>query len=617
MKRHMHIYFDMEMAGIPKKNGGWGGVKRDKRDNPIRKKYKHYIESWSFRNFTIGWKYGLVLLIVLLLFITSSLFVGKMISNMGHTVKDLEQKGDRAIAITDMGSLFRAKSIWAVNYAGLQNSSYVSQIEFEFIQEEFDEIKISLQDKLNTIEQEELFTLVEQIDTQFNNLFYREIIPVIDSKDQSSLYTLVSRSNELRNGMQETLEQLRESVNEERTLANKQVDDSIQFTYSILIITMIISVLIGLFLIILISRVISGELNKVVKYSDQIAQGNLSMDINEFLGKDEIGQLSRSIKTMRENLLVMVNKIITVSNEVGQQSQGLKLAAMKVNGNSYQISEAMQELSVGSDIQANKAVQASEFMELFVQNIKEADERGIDAYQSSIQVLAMTEQGEKLMSVSVDQMQVINKIVKQAFDRVKGLEDQTNAITKLISIIGEISDQTNLLSLNATIEAARAGEHGKGFAVVAKEVRKLANQVSNSLEDINKVVINIQNESSAVSSSLEQGYLEVEQGTTQLRKTDLTFKNIKASVEGVSLNISAVTENLSVIVTNAQEMNDSLQEIASISEQSAASIEENSLFAQNTNQSMDEITENSDGLARLSSQLNLLVAEFSINNHIE
>lgn len=570
------------------------------------------IKLLKFHNLKIGWKYGLVLTVVILLFAASSLFVGKMISNVGHTVKDLDQKGDRAIAITDLGSLFRAKSIWAVNYAGLQNSSYVSKIEFELIQEEFDDIKEDLKRELNTQEQVQLFAQVDQIDNQFNNLFYEEILPIIDSSDQSSLYALVSHSNELRNEMQNALDQLRESVNEERLIATEQVEDNIQSTFSILIIAMIISVLIGALLIFLISRAISSKLSQVVGYSDQIAQGNLSIEMNEYTGDDEVGKLSRSITKMKENLMAMVTEINTVSSEVDQQSNSLKLAAVEVNENSNQISGAMQELSVGSDVQANKAVQVSEFMDLFVNKIKEADERGVDAYQASNEVLDMTKQGEELMSVSVNQMNVINKIMKQAVDRVKGLEEQTKAITNLISIIKGISDQTNLLSLNAAIEAARAGEHGKGFAVVADEVRKLADQVGSSLEDIKKVVIDIQDESSAVSLSLEQGYQEVEQGTFQLRETDLTFKNIKDSVEGASLNIHAVTENLSQIFTNAKQMSDSLQEIASVSEQSAASIEENSIFAQNTNQSMDEVTHHSDVLAQLSNQLNTLIAQFSI-----
>lgn len=537
-----------------------------------------------------------------------------MISNIGYTVEDLDEKGDRAIAITDMGSLFRAKSIWAVNYAGLQNSSYVSKIEFELIQENFDDVKNELKNVLKTKEQDQIFILVNEIDEEFNELFYEEILPIVDSNDQSSLYSLVSHSNELRNEMQSALEQLRESVNEERTEARKQVEDNIQLTFSILIIAMVIAISIGALLIFLISRMISNKLNQVVEYSDNISKGDLSTEFKEFPGNDEVGRLSRSIKVMRENLLTVVTEITTVSDEVDRQSNRLKLASIEVNENSDQISGSMQELAVGADVQANRSVQASEFMDMFVQTIKEADERGLNAYKDSNEVLDMTKQGEKLMSISVHQMQEINKIVKYAVDRVKGLENQTKAITRLIGIIGDISDQTNLLSLNAAIEAARAGEHGKGFAVVANEVRKLADQVSTSLGEIKEVVNDIQEESTAVTLSLEKGYQEVEKGTIQLHETDQTFKNIKDSVEGVSLNINAVTENLTQIFTNAKQMNDSLQEIASVAEQSAASIEENSMFSQNTNQSMEEITHNSDVLSQLSSQLNLLIAQFNIED---
>src|SRR5690606_30819113 len=104
-----------------------------------------------------------------------------------------------------------------------------------------------------------------------------------------------------------------------------------------------------------------------------------------------------------------------------------------------------------------------------------------------------------------------DQIVQDAVRKVEGLDEQTQQISKLVSVIQDVAEQTNLLALNASIEAARAGEHGRGFAVVADEVRKLAEQVSASIADITGIVTNIQSESNTVSKSLQEGYKEVEQ----------------------------------------------------------------------------------------------------------
>src|SRR5690625_3214680 len=142
----------------------------------------------------------------------------------------------------------------------------------------------------------------------------------------------------------------------------------------------------------------------------------------------------------------------------------------------------------------------------------------------------MTNEGSQLMETSNQQMMKVNEIVQDAVAKVQGLDAQAQEISKLVSVIQDIAEQTNLLALNAAIEAARAGEHGDGFSVVADEVRKLAEQVANSITNITDIVSSIQNESSHVTKSLQNGYEEVEQGTKQIETTSEKFEEINQAI---------------------------------------------------------------------------------------
>jgi len=195
---------------------------------------------------------------------------------------------------------------------------------------------------------------------------------------------------------------------------------------------------------------------------------------------------------------------------------------------------------------------------------------------------------------------------------VKTLEKQSEEITKLVGVIKDIADQTNLLALNAAIEAARAGEHGKGFSVVANEVRRLAEQVSLSVEDITFIVRNIQSESTFMTDSLQSGYKEVEKGTNQIKSTGETFEKINQALLEMTKGVQFISGNLSMIEDNSDEINHSIEEIATVSEGAAAGIEQTAASVQQTSSSMEQVATSSDRLAKSAETLFKQVGRFKI-----
>ncbi|MBP1950505.1 methyl-accepting chemotaxis protein [Virgibacillus litoralis] len=576
----------------------------------FKNKFKFNFKKFNFKNVSIGKKYGLILILIFTLFGASTGAATMLISNIGDNVDALERRGDRSINLTEMGSLTRSKGIRIVEYLNSQDQEIAD--EYAASSDQFDVLETQLSDKMDTKEQQKLFDEIVENDQLIDKLFEQRIVDAIENGDERTAEHYVTQANKLRSETVDLLESLRSIVNEEREAAITQTKESQNLTLIIQVASVVTAIIIGGILAYIVSRKVSHNLNRVVEVSNKIADGDLTVQTIEYNGKDEIGKLATAVNTMSTNLRSVIQQVANVSETVNSQSEELTQSANEVKSGSEQIATTMQELSSGSETQANSASELSTVMGSFSTKVMEANDNGERIQQASSDVLGMTDKGSQLMESSTEQMIKIDQIVKDAVEKVEGLDSKSKEISKLVSVIKDIAEQTNLLALNAAIEAARAGEHGKGFAVVADEVRKLAEQVSVSVTDITEIVASIQNESTTVSESLQGGYREVEQGTGQIKTTSETFNGINTAVKEMVDSINTVSENLSEISAGSQEMNGSIEEIASISEESAAGVEQTSASAQQTSSSMEEVAASSEDLAKLAEELNGLVRQFKL-----
>ncbi len=374
----------------------------------------------------------------------------------------------------------------------------------------------------------------------------------------------------------------------------------------------IIAVVIGVIIAIYTSNQISRPVKMVSTRMQQIAAGDLSQEQLQTKSQDEIGQLVDATNKMTDQMRALLSQITEVSGTVTAQSEELTQSADEVKQGAEQVAVTMQELSTGADAQANHSSEISETIELFATKANTANSNGQGVYESSQGVLELTTEGSQRMKESVGQMTNIDQVVSGAVERVQGLDQQAQNISQLVAVIRDIAEQTNLLALNAAIEAARAGEHGKGFAVVADEVRKLAEQVTNSVGDITNIVSGIQKESNDVALSLQSGYEEVEKGKQQMELTEETFTKIDRAIANMSSRIQEITTSLSEMAHDSQSIHSSIEEIVSISEESAAGIEETTASSQQTSSSMEEMAESSGELARLAQDLQDSMKKFKL-----
>jgi methyl-accepting chemotaxis protein len=572
-------------------------VKKEKKQKKTKSK-----TLFNWKNVKISRKYLYVFLVSAVLFIASGAVVYYQLMQSQKDVEAIDEYSARVNDMADLAALIQIKDVQIADYLLSRKDRFADA--FEEYKGQFDELKAKIEPTLKTEEQRQLFEQIVANDGKINDMFYGDISDAVESNQEYMAMSIRARSSELRADTIELVNQLMNIVKTDQQEVVTKSKASLQASSTTLSITNSIAIILGIILLLIVSRRIATSLQKVVNMTTEVANGNMLVNSIDYQGKDEIGQLASATNLMKDNIQGILYKVASASNTLSTRSEELSQSADEVREGSEQIASTMEELSSGSENQANSASDLAEQMNDFVRKVRVSEQNGLEIAGTSQNVLSLTNEGQELMKSSVVQMKQIDAIVSEAVEKVQGLDKQSTEISKLVSVIKDIAGQTNLLSLNAAIEAARAGEHGKGFAVVAEEVRKLSEQVASSVGEITAIVTSIQSETGHVVNSLNSGYTEVKEGTAQIEETGKNFASIHNSVSDMTTKIADISTNLREIANNSNDMNNLIEEIAAVSEESAAGVEQAAASAQQTLSSMEEVSVSAEELEKIAEQLN-------------
>jgi methyl-accepting chemotaxis protein PixJ len=277
-------------------------------------------------------------------------------------------------------------------------------------------------------------------------------------------------------------------------------------------------------------------------------QGDLT--VRAPVTEDAVGTVADAYNNTIQSLRQLVTQVKTAAAEVGETSQ--------INGGAIaQLTQQTQDELA----QVTKALNQLESMVAATQSVSQDARRVEAAVQQANETV---QQGDNAMNLTVEGILAIRETVSEATKKIKRLSESSQKISKVVSLIGNFTTQTQLLALNAAIEATRAGEYGRGFAVVADEVRSLAQQSSEATGEIEKLVQEIQSETSAVSTAMDAGIQQVVQGTHLVTQTRQSLNDIVTATAQIRELIQGITSSAQAQMQQSEAVTTAMSDVAAI-----------------------------------------------------
>lgn len=356
------------------------------------------------------------------------------------------------------------------------------------------------------------------------------------------------------------------------------------------------------------------QIQAVSKSIKSISEGDLSIGAY-FLpnkSKDELGDTSRAAKQMADKLSSIMQVTSQIGTDVNTSSENLHSASETTLSAINKVTKSMEEISLGLQNQ-NDSVQnmagSLNAMNLNIDGIKSA---AIDISNSSELLNRSGNSMKQKMTSMSDSNKKVNESIANISTKIQAITEVIDNVKGIVSVIGDISSQTQLLSLNASIEAARAGEAGKGFAVVADSISGLSEDTNEQVDEITNIINTLVEDFDECIRTINE---TVEDGNTQ--KKDLKnviegFEELIFEISETSQKVEHINASINQSVREMSSISQEIEELSSISESSVDSTQEINTNVEEINALMNTVASTAEELNNKAEQLNKQLGFFTL-----
>lgn len=313
---------------------------------------------------------------------------------------------------------------------------------------------------------------------------------------------------------------------------------------------------------------------QVIRLLDDVegaARGDLTVQAE--VTADVLGAVADSFNLTIQNLREIVHQV--------------KQAAREVSKGATDSAKFAGDLSSDALRQAEELAATLNSVQVLTDAIQRVAESAREAEEVARGAAATALKGGEAVERTVAGILEIRETVAETTRKVKRLAEASQEISKIVALIATIASRTNLLALNASIEAARAGEAGRGFAIVADEVRQLADRSAKSLKEIEQIVMQIQSETGAVMTAMEEGTQQVIEGTKLAEQAKRSLEDIIQVTNRIDVLVRSIT-------ADTVEQNETARSVAAVMQAVELTAQETSQEAQRVSGALQNLV----GVAR-------------------